>query len=273
MEEVNEKQRKIELIRQFDKLIRKEIDQLEIPDELREKETRISAGRDQDEIIKSINISGNEYPALLSLWVNNQIRLHEFEHSLGALLLYNDIGPIYPLEESDLSYGSSYHFWTSYGDYWIKACSLLDSVGVYLALVFFGLIDAPLYYNQIIESIALKYAAKGERLVLDGEPYSLSDRESWQLLDQVRKNYQEFRRRRDEIIHVFSPQMYWQYKDNSFDYHMRKILRNPTLDSAKALSACKQSFFTLRLVPLAANDLAASYVGTGSYHRNYYWEE
>ena len=190
---------------------------------------------------------------------------------MGMLLLFSKIGSIEPftatIENKSADY--SQHFWQSYGDFQVRSCSLLDSVGLYLAFVFYGIIDAPLYFNSVVDSIRLKYDDKNRR-VLDGDPFRLKNRDDWNVLWKAKKKYHDIRRWRDEIIHAFSPLMYMLNDNDDFDLDKKQILRSPTMNAIKALEECTSAYSLLSLVNIAADNLAVSYVNTNSYHRNHY---
>lgn len=261
----------IELLLKLDDLIEKEIQSLEIPMEHIEIKNRMLEGR-SDEFDFDINISMNEFPAHLNLWMNNSYRQRELQRAMGLLLIYSKTGSINNwqcLNENERSRPDySEHFWASYGDFQIRSCSLLDSVGAYLAFAFFGIIDAPFYFNQVIDSISLKYSNTSERMILDGDPYRLKDQDGWKILLKSKKRYSETRRWRDEILHVFSPMMYTTVEN---DLEQKRILRSPSLNSEKALEECKETFYLLSNVTIAADQIVSSFVNTDSYHRNYYY--
>lgn len=264
---------RVKIVQSLEQHIERELDELLIPATFVEKEKRILAGREDTFGIEA-SISGNEEPAFRNLWVNVGLRARELRRAMGMVLLYSNIGPVDPYQqlvtEGNNKLEFSEHFWSSYGDFQIRSCSLLDSVGAYLAFVFFGIVDAQFYFNQVVDALKLKYTDNSERRVLDGEPYKLTGRESWEIIVEAKERYQKIRRWRDEVIHAFSPLMFVRVDGDYVDEERRQILRNPALDANKALEGCKKTYFLLNLVPLAADDLAVSFIGTGSYHRNYY---
>lgn len=265
---------RVKIVQSLEKHIERELRELSIPVKYMENEKIIIAGREDTFGIEA-NIAGNEEPTFRNLYVNVALRVREFRQAMGMVLLYSNIGPVDPYQKlvaegkNELEY--SEHFWTSYGDFQIRSCSLLDSIGSYLAFVFFGIVDAPFYFNQVVEALKLKHTDSSKRKVLDGEPYKLTGRESWEIIIEAKERYQnKLKRWRDEIVHAFSPLMFARIDGDYIDEERRQILRNPALDAGKALEECKNTYFLLKLVPLAADDLAVSFIGTGSYHRNYY---
>lgn len=262
---------RVKLVENLDKQIEKELSELTIPQNYIELEKRIQAGREEHFGIYA-NVSLNESPAYRNLWVNIGYRERELRRAMGMVLLFSKIGTIEPFytittEAMNISEYSE-HFWTSYGDFQVKSCSLLDSIGAFLAFVFFGIVDAPMYFNQVIDAIKLKHT-HGKRIVLDGEPFILTGKESWNVLLNSQKRYKDVRFWRDEIIHAFSPLMYM--RDDALDEEKRSIVRSPTLNAEIALKACIETYNLLRIAPLAADDIAISFIDTNSYHRNYYY--
>lgn len=275
---------RVKLIQSLEQQIKKELSELQIPSKIIDRKDKLLSGRTKEELLSNVgnNISESEAKTFRNLKSNNIFRLREFERAMGMLLLFSrtpidtseiQLDPdMFRLFYDDRDNIAAYTelFWTSYGDFNIKSCSLLDSIGIYLAFVFFGLIDAPLYFNQIIDTIKLKYT-KEKRVVVDGDPFTLQERESWKILCDAKARYHKIRSWRDEITHAFSPIMYRLTDVSDLDYTRRKILRSPTLDVKKILNAAEETYYLLGLVPLAANDLAEAFIGTDSYHRNFYF--
>jgi hypothetical protein len=160
-------------------------------------------------------------------------------------------------------------FWSSYGDFQAKSCSYFDSIGTYLAFAFFGIFDAPFYFNQVIDAINLKYTS-GKRYILDGDPYKLDNRVSWKALLKAKNRYMKVRGRRDEIAHSFSPLMYIKVDEAGLDEKRLLLLRNPSLNSEICVKEAKETYFLLDIIPLAAADIAIDFIATDSYHRNWY---
>ncbi len=275
---------RIKFIQSLEQQIKKELNELQTPSKYIDKEEKILAGRKKDDFIYIVgnNISESEAPTFRNLTLNNFFRLKELKRAMGMLLLFSNAMVSEAMIKIDMSHffnqsdekenKASYieHFWTSYGDFQIRSCSLLDSIGNYLAFVFFGLVDSPLYYDQVIDSIKLKYTCSKNRIVLNGDPFQIKDRESWKVLTNARKRYKTIKQWRNEIAHAFSPLMYRLTGDEYFDHERRNLLRTPTLDANKVLEESKETFYLLCLIPLAANDLAQAFIGTNSYHRNFY---
>ena len=268
-----------EFIETFELQTMKEIEKLEVPEKYRMIRDSILRGREEEEIALDVNISATEHSTFLNLWLNNSYRMRELNRVMGRLLLYSRAGNIdsYPVTASGESVDYSEHFWASYGDFEVKSCSLLDSIGLFLAFTFFGIVDAPLYYHNVIESIRLKYECnmdkKKTRKVIEREPYKVNGNVSWELLKDARSRYQKIKAWRNEIVHVFSPIMYHTFWEDEFDgQERRQLLQRTTLDSVTALNECKETYFIVTLAGIAADDLAASYIDTPSYHRNFYYE-
>ncbi len=262
---------RVRLVENLDKQIQKELTELKLPQEYIDLEKKLLTGRDETFGIEA-PVSANEEPVHRNLWVNIGYRERELRRAMGMVLLFSNIDPINPYhlmaEERDNKSEYSEHFWASYGDFQIRSCSLLDSVGAYLAFAFFGLVDAPFYFNQVINSIKLKYI-HGKRIVLSGEPFKVTDKDSWDVLFKASQRYSKIRVWRDEVIHAFSPLMYMREDEGDFDEEKRKITRSPTLSADKALKNCKETYYLLKIVPLAADDLAFSFIESDSYHRNF----
>ncbi len=265
---------RLKLIKAIDQQIEKELSELNIPEHYLEKEKTILAGREKDFGIEA-NISANELPAFSNLWVNVAFRQREFDRAMGILLLYGNVGPvnfdgIISSDKSKANY--SEHFWISYGDFVTKACSFLDSIGGFLAFVFFGIVNAPFYFHQVVDSLRSKYTYPSKLKYLDGEPFGLEGKESWGVLVDAQKRYNEVKSSRNEFIHAYSPLMYWLIDDEYMDEAKRQIVRKPTLDAGAVIDKCKEIYYLIKLVPIAADDISATFAGSGSYHRDFHHE-
>ena len=266
---------RIKILNNLEDQVERELSYLKTPPEILQKEHDILNGRERDFGVEA-KVSENEHSTFRNLWLNVGFRERELRRAMGMTLLYYHVGPIDPYlrvviskKESVADY--SEQFWISYGDFQIKSCSFLDSVGAFLAFAFFGIFDAPLYFNQVIDCLDLKYTHQLKRIILDGEPFSLQGRRSWDVLKDAKKRYQEVRKWRDEVIHVFSPLMYLRIDDDWMESEMRQILRTPELKAAEAIQECKNSYWLLNLARIAADDLAYDFISSHSYHRDYYY--
>lgn len=278
---------RVKLVQSLEQQIKKELSELQIPSKVVEKENKLLSGRKKDDLLYNFGseISETEADTLRNLTLNNCFRLREFERAMGMLLLFsstvvntstiellNDPETFRRMYDDGRDHIAAYteFFWTSYGDFNIKSCSLLDSIGVYLAFAFFGLMDAPLYFDQVLKAIKLKFTY-GKRTVIQGDPFKLEGRESWEILCDARKRYDSIKNSRNELIHVFSPLMYRLTDSDDLDYKRRQVLRYPEHNVKKILEQTKKNYFSLWLVPLAAHDLAHAFIGTASYHRDFYF--
>lgn len=273
------REQEIRIIEAYENQINREIEQLEMPEKYKALRDSILRGRDEEEISTDVNISATEHSTFLHLWVNNSYRLRELKRAMGQLLLYSRIGSIdsYQTTTSSETADSSEHFWGSYGDFQIKSCSLFDSIGLFLAFSFFGIVDAPLYFHSVIDSIRLKYETNMDkerpRQVIEREPYTVDDKISWVVLKDGRRRYQKIKAWRNEIVHVFSPIMYHTFWEDEWDaQEKRQLLQRTTLNADIALKECKETYFIASLAGIAADELATSYIDTRSYHRDFYYE-
>jgi len=259
------------IVENLDKQINKELSEFVIPRDIMNRKEKLLNGKDEDEIFAEAKIADNEFETFINLWLNNAYRFREIERAMGMLLLFYKTGSIEPYISAieNKSADFSQHFWQSYGDFQVRSCSLLDSVGLYLAFVFYGIIDAPFYFNNVIDSIKLKYG-DNKRRILDGDPFKLKNRDDWKVLLEAKRRYGDIKRWRDEVTHAFSPLMYMLDGNDEFDLGKKQILRSPTLNAEKAIEECKKSYCLLSLVNIAADTFAVSFINTNSYHRNHY---
>lgn len=265
----------LDTIKYIEEEIEVELNKLTIPKEYIEIEKEILSGREEDSITLNVPISENEHSTFSNLQMNNSYRVREVNRAMGTLLLYYHIGPVRDYWETvrNGKADESEHFWSSYGSFLISSYSLLDGIGVYLSFVFFGLFDAPLYFNQVIEAIKLKYS-NGTRRILEGDPFNqlLLNNKSWGILLKAKEKYNAMKQNRNEFAHVFSPLMYKTFEDEDWlNNEIHQFLKRPDLNAEKAINECKGIYFLLRLAPLAADNLASLYIGSGSYHRDFYW--
>jgi len=159
-----------------------------------------------DNMLKSAGYLWGESKVFNALSLNLVWREAELKDAMGMLLLSSNVGSL-TIDNLD---GPEYtdhndRFWTSYGDFQIRCCSFLDSVGIFLAFSFFGILNSPLYFDQTIDTIKTRYDSS--KSIIDNETFNLKAREDWKVLLDARKRYKKIRLWRDDILHNISPIM------------------------------------------------------------------
>jgi len=235
-------------------------------------------------------ISDAEYRFVLALQSNLFHKRQELDWAIGLMLLFSELGPDTPYFWLFETFGdfekegkprAEYNsgFWQGVGDCTVKICSFFDALGGYLAFVFFGLIENPLYFHQVMESLRGKHSWSYKlkqpdriQLIQEGDPFNLDEFVGWEILWESRNRYQELKIWRNTFIHNFSPMLRTRYFDTHIDWLTYDALVPflAKLSSLEVKSRLIEHYFFARLARLGAAQIAEGYCKTGSYHRNYY---
>jgi hypothetical protein len=269
------------LIKNIDKHIHKELQDLIVPKRSIERKAILLGDRKEmtkeyvfwfaDNALNNEIYLYGESKVFSALNKNLLCRESELEHAMGMLLLSSNLGHYYFEDLVGPEYADfSTDFWTCYGDFQIRSCSFLDSVGIFLAFSFFGILNSPLYFDQVIDAIKTRYDSSNS--IIDNETFSLKAREGWKVLIDARKRYKKIRLWRDDIVHNISPIM--NIPDSGEEKDTKQgLLRFPNLNAEICLKESKETYFLLSLVPIAASDISFDYFKSPSFNRKYWKQE
>lgn len=284
MEKPIEASEVVRLLRQY---IDSELSKLDPPKSIQRYLSKLGS-MSEEEINTPSGISDAEHTFALALQSNLYFRRQELDWAVGMMLLFSELGPDTPyfgwFEIWEVSQGRqvtraeyNFDYWQSVGDCTVKICSFLDALGGYLAFIFFGLTENPLYFHQVVDSLRGKYSRSFNRkadripLVQEGDPFNLDEFIGWEILWETRKHYQNLKAWRNVLIHNFSPLLRTKIHDLedslSFDSLVSFLAdRSPSEVKTDLI----EHYFFARLARMGAVQVAEAYCRTSSYHRDFY---
>jgi len=272
-----------EVVRLLRQCIDSELSKLEPPKSVQGYLTKLGSVHEEGINVPK-GISDAEHRFVLGLQLNLSFRRKELDWAIGLMLLFSELKPDIPYyglfkepEKPHADYNDDY--WRCVGDCTIKICSFLDALGGYLAFIFFGLTNNPLYFHQIVAALRDKYSVSFARkktpyFPLIEDPFNLDEFIGWDILWESRKRYHEdLMPWRNALIHNFSPLLRTRSVDDTIDETLPFESLVPFLAKRSPLEVKTnfiEHYFFARLARLGAEQIAHAFCETRSYHRDFY---